>query len=131
MPKFKLHKDITPMLDLMVKIFNRILKEFWWFFNFKSGHPISVSYIADENGFQVQSDALPTPPPQPKVRTSYFYHKLNNLTYIHVSLILLGNRWSLGKNSCTTSTTATATTTSATTPTAISKRTATAISQRR
>jgi hypothetical protein len=25
-----------------------------------------VSYIADENGFQVQSDALPTPPPLPK-----------------------------------------------------------------
>ncbi|KAG5677138.1 hypothetical protein PVAND_006920 [Polypedilum vanderplanki] len=30
------------------------------------GHPVSFSYIADENGFQVKSDAIPTPPPLPK-----------------------------------------------------------------
>ncbi|CAK1553611.1 unnamed protein product [Leptosia nina] len=36
-------------------------------FSYKSpdGTPISLSYIADENGFQPQGDHLPTPPPIP------------------------------------------------------------------
>ncbi|KAF7266370.1 endocuticle structural glycoprotein SgAbd-2-like [Rhynchophorus ferrugineus] len=29
------------------------------------GVPVSVQYVADENGFQPQSDAIPTPPPVP------------------------------------------------------------------
>ncbi|XP_076271489.1 larval cuticle protein LCP-17-like [Rhynchophorus ferrugineus] len=29
------------------------------------GVPVSVQYVADENGFQPQSDILPTPPPIP------------------------------------------------------------------
>ncbi|XP_062549825.1 cuticle protein CP14.6-like [Armigeres subalbatus] len=31
-----------------------------------NGVPVSVSYIADENGFQVQGSHIPTPPPLPK-----------------------------------------------------------------
>ncbi|XP_050307304.1 cuticular protein 47Eg-like [Anthonomus grandis grandis] len=37
-------------------------------FSFTSaeGVPVSVQYVADENGFQPQSDVLPTPPPVPQ-----------------------------------------------------------------
>ncbi|XP_064547313.1 larval cuticle protein 4 [Drosophila montana] len=38
------------------------------FFSYISpeGIPVQVSYVADENGFQPQSDLLPTPPPIPE-----------------------------------------------------------------
>lgn len=37
-------------------------------FNYPSpdGTPISLNYVADENGFQAEGDHLPTPPPIPE-----------------------------------------------------------------
>ena len=37
------------------------------------GHPISIQYVADENGFQAKGDHLPTPPPLPS-KSSLEHH---------------------------------------------------------
>ncbi|XP_069988730.1 pupal cuticle protein 20-like isoform X2 [Penaeus vannamei] len=36
-----------------------------WSFTFPDGTPADFSFVADENGFRVESDLLPTPPPLP------------------------------------------------------------------
>nr|XP_027216068.1 filaggrin-2-like [Penaeus vannamei] len=36
-----------------------------WSFTFPDGTPAEFNFIADENGFRVESDLLPTPPPLP------------------------------------------------------------------
>lgn len=41
----------------------RVQGSFSYFDN--DGNPISLTYIADENGFQPKGDHLPTPPPVP------------------------------------------------------------------